>query len=185
VAGLSIDNLCARKYEFELRFKLPADAADPSQLVERLGEAGCDDALIGSGQPGRIALRFTREAKTAKTAIVSALRDVKRAIPDAKLIEAGPDFVGLSDVAELLGMSRQNLRKLMLAHPQTFPVPVHYGSTALWHLESVLLWLRGKGDYEISAELMDVAQVTLQINLIKAADRLDTPIQREVRSLVA
>ena len=32
---------------------------------------------------------------------------------------------------------------------------------------------------------MDVAHVTLQVNLIKAADRLDSPIQREVRPLVA
>jgi biotin operon repressor len=29
------------------------------------------------------------------------------------LAEAAPDFVGLTDVAELTGMSRQNMRKLM------------------------------------------------------------------------
>src|SRR5436309_11045073 len=86
------------EYEFELRFKLPTDDADADELVERLGEAGCDDALIGIGQPGRIALRFTREAESAKRAIVSALEDVKKVIPAAKLIEVGPDFVGLTDV---------------------------------------------------------------------------------------
>ena len=173
------------EYEFELRFRLPADAGDSAELVERLGEVGCDDAVVGIGQAGRVALRFTREAESAKRAIVSALEDVKKAIPTAKLIEAGPDFVGLSDVADLLGMSRQNIRKLMLAHPAAFPAPVHDGSTAIWHLEPVLLWLQGKGGYSISAELMDVAHVTLQVNLIKAADRLDSPIQREVRPLVA
>ena len=66
---------------------MPSVAADASELVERLGEAGCDDAMIGVGQPGRIALRFTREAESAKHAIVSALVDVKKAIPAAKLIE--------------------------------------------------------------------------------------------------
>jgi hypothetical protein len=79
------------EYDFELRFKLPADDTDADEVVERLGEAGCDDALIGVGQPGRIALKFAREAESAKRAIVSALEDVKKAIPAAKLIEAGPD----------------------------------------------------------------------------------------------
>jgi hypothetical protein len=173
------------EYDFELRFKLPADDTDADEVVERLGEAGCDDALIGVGQPGRIALKFAREAESAKRAIVSALEDVKKAIPAAKLIEAGPDFVGLTDVADMLGMSRQNMRKLMLAHAATFPAPIHEGSAAVWHLEPVLQWLRGKGGYEISQEQIDVAHIAMQINLVKAADRLDIPMQREVRTLVA
>ena len=173
------------EYEFELRFKLPTDDADAGDLVERLGEEGCDDALIGIGQPGRIALRFTREAESAKRAIVSALEDVKKAIPAAQLIEAGPDFVGLTDVADMLGMSRQNMRKLMLVHAANFPAPVHEGSAAIWHLEPVLQWLRNKGGYDISQEQIDVAHIAMQINLIKAADRLELPMQREVRTLVA
>jgi predicted DNA-binding transcriptional regulator AlpA len=168
-----------------LRFKLSADDADAGNLVERLGETGCDDAVIGIGQPGRIALRFTREAESAWRAIVSALEDVKKTIPGAKLIEAGPDFVGLTDVADTLGMSRQNIRKLMLTNAASFPAPVHEGSTAVWHLEPVLLWLQGKGRYNIGREKIEVAHVAMQINLIKAADCLDLPVQREVRGLVA
>ena len=173
------------EYEFELRFKLTADDTDADEVVERLGESGCDDALIGVGQPGRVALKFARDAESAKRAIVSALEDVKRAIPAARLIEAGPDFVGLTDVADMLGMSRQNMRKLMLAHAATFPAPIHEGSAAVWHLEPVLQWLRSKGGYGISQEQIDVAHIAMQINLVKAADRLDLPMQREVRTLVA
>jgi predicted DNA-binding transcriptional regulator AlpA len=173
------------EYEFELRFKLPADGTDAKELVERLGEAGCEDALVGIGQPGRIALKFTREAESAKRAIVSALEDVKKAISGARLIEAGPDFVGLTDVADMLGLSRQNIRKLTLAHAATFPAPVHEGSAAIWHLEPVLQWFRGKGGYNISQVQIDVAHIAMQINLVKAADRLELPIQREVRTLVA
>jgi predicted DNA-binding transcriptional regulator AlpA len=173
------------EYEFELKFKLQSDGADADELVERLGQAGCDDALVGIGQTGRIALNFTREAESAKLAIVSAIEDVKKAIPNAKLIEAGPDFVGLTDVADMLGMSRQNMRKLMLAHPASFPPPVHEGSSAVWHLEPLLVWLQSKGGYGIRQEQIDVAHVTLQINLIKAADRLELPMQREVRALIA
>jgi hypothetical protein len=173
------------EYEFELRFRVPADDADADELVERLGEAGCDDALIGIGQPGRIALRFSREAESAKHAIVSALQDVKKAIPAARLIEAGPDFVGLTDVADMLGVSRQNMRKLMLTHAASFPAPIHEGSAAVWHLEPVLQWLQDKGGYDISQQQVDVAHIAMQINLVKAADRLELPMQREVRILVA
>jgi len=172
------------EYEFELKFKLPADEVDPAEWVERLGEAGCDDALIGIGQPGRIALRFDREADSAKQALVSALEDVKKAIPGATLIEAGPDLVGLTDVAEMLGMTRQNMRKLMLTHAESFPAPVHEGSTTVWHLEPVLLWLRSRGDYRIEQRQIDVAHIAMQINLTKEAHRIELPVQRELRGLV-
>jgi hypothetical protein len=173
------------EYEFELKFSLLADDADAGELLERLGEAGCEDALVGIGQARRIALRFTREAESAKEAVFSALEDVKKAIPTAKLIEAGPDFVGLTDVADMLGVSRQNMRKLMLAHAATFPAPIHEGSAAIWHLEPVLEWLRSKGSYEISQQQIDVAHIALQINLIQATARLELPMQREWRALVA
>jgi hypothetical protein len=76
------------KYDFVLRFKVADEGADASDLVERLGEAGCDDAVVGIGQPGRIALNFTREADSAQQALISALEDVRRAVPAAELIEA-------------------------------------------------------------------------------------------------
>jgi hypothetical protein len=81
------------EYDFKLNFKLPADSPTADELVERLGAAGCDDSLVGIGQPGRIALDFSREAESAQEAIVSALADVKKAIPGAKLIEASPDCI--------------------------------------------------------------------------------------------
>jgi hypothetical protein len=80
------------EYDFVLKFKLAEGSADSNDLVERLGEAGCDDAVVGIGQPGRIALKFTREADSAQQAFISALEDVRRAIPDAELIEASPDL---------------------------------------------------------------------------------------------
>ena len=173
------------EYEFEFRFKLATQDADGGELVERLGAAGCDDALIGIGQPGRIALRFTREAESAKRAIISALEDVRKVIPDARLIEVGPDLVGLTDVAELLGVSRQNMRKLMLTHAASFPVPIHEGSAAVWHLESVLQWVSARGNYAIEQRLIDVALIAMQINLVKEVGQLELPIQNAIRALVA
>jgi len=172
------------EYEFTLSFKLAASEADTDTLIERLGAAGCDDALVGIGQSGRIALNFTREAGSAQEAIVSALRDVRKAIPDARLVEAGPDLVGLTDIAELVGVTRQNMRKLSLAYADSFPVPVHSGSVALWHLAHVLRWLSDRGGYEIELPIMEVAHVTMQINLVKEAALIERGVRQEVRDLV-
>jgi predicted DNA-binding transcriptional regulator AlpA len=173
------------EFEFGMKFKISVESADSKELVERLGEAGCDDAVIGTGQPGRVALDFARKARSVKEAIISALRDVKKAIPEAELIEVTPDFVGLTDVAELVGVSRQNMRKLMLTHPATFPAPVHEGSASVWHLAHVLQWLAKQGDYAVKKPLLEVATMAMQINLVKEAQGLDGPVQKEVRVLVA
>ena len=74
------------EYIFTLKYQLADDDRDADGLVERLGAGGCDDALVGIGQPGRLALEFTREADNADAAVRSALADVRRAIPSATLI---------------------------------------------------------------------------------------------------
>ncbi|CAB3789609.1 helix-turn-helix transcriptional regulator [Pararobbsia alpina] len=173
------------EYTFTFKFQLSEEDCDHDELVERLGAAGCDDALIGVGQPGRIALEFTREATSAEAALVSALSDVKGVIPSARLIEAAPDFVGLTDVAEVVGVSRQNMRKLMLTHATSFPAPIHEGSTTVWHLAAVLSWLKSKGNYELKQQIFDVAMAAMQINLAKEVLQITPRIQREVRALVA
>ncbi|KDC91288.1 hypothetical protein L518_1991 [Bordetella bronchiseptica MBORD675] len=126
------------EYTFTLKYQLADDDCDPDALIGRLGEVGCDDALVCIGQPGRLALEFTREAADADESVRSALANVRCTVPSARLIEVAPDLMGLTDVAEIVGVSRQNMRKLMLAHPGSFPAPVHEGSTSIWHLADVL-----------------------------------------------
>lgn len=53
------------EYLFTLKYQLADADSDLDALVERLGEAGCDDALVGMGLPGRLVLEFTREAASA------------------------------------------------------------------------------------------------------------------------
>ena len=158
-------------YEFTLKFLLPSHAADPEAHLEALGEAGCDDALVGVGQPGRIALDFTRTARSAFAAVASAVRDVRKAIPGAVLAEASPDFVGLTDVADIAGFTRQNMRKLMLANVSSFPAAVHDGNPALWHLASVLAWLQQR-QRPVDAALLDVARANMRINIAKETRQL-------------
>ncbi|MFQ6748738.1 DNA-binding protein, partial [Bordetella pertussis] len=54
------------EYLFTLKYQLADADSDLDALVERLGEAGCDDALVGMGLPGRLVLEFTREADSAE-----------------------------------------------------------------------------------------------------------------------
>lgn len=159
------------EYSFTLKYQLAEHDGDPDALVERLGAAGCDDALVGVGLPGRLALEFSREADSAEEAIHTALADVKKAIPSARLIEVSPDLVGLTDVADMVGISRQAMRKLMLAHRSTFPLPVHEGSASIWHLADVLYWLKARGGYRLDAGVLEVARVALALNIAKEAIR--------------
>ena len=99
------------EYIFTLTFTLPGTQDDPEQHLDALFEAGCDDAVVGTGTPGTIALEFNRDANSAANAIESAIHDVMKAIPDASLVEAKPDLVGLTDVDEILDCSRQNIRE--------------------------------------------------------------------------
>lgn len=172
------------KYDFALDFRLARADEDPDELVGRLGAAGCDDSTVGIGVPGAIGLLFTRDAESAQQAIISAISDVKRAIPDAELVEVGPDLAGLTDIAELVGVSRQNMRKLMVNHPIDFPAPVHGGSTTLWHLAPVLEWLIARG-YSIDQRLLDVARMAMQINLVKELQNLKQPVEERIRALLA
>ena len=173
------------EYEFTLKYRLAAARSDADELVERLGAAGCDDALLGIGQPGRIALDFSREARSAKAAVISAMKAVKKAIPTARLVEVCPDSVGLTDIAELVGVSRQNMRQLSLVHARNFPAPFHSGNVELWHLAHVLEWLKARGTYRIEQPLLDVALVAMQINLVKESKLIQGEVRREVRNLVA
>ena len=159
------------EYIFTLKYQLADHDCDPDALVERLGAAGCDDALVGVGLPGRLALEFSREADSAEEAMRSALSDVKSAVSSARLVEASPDLVGLTDVADVVGVSRQAMRKLMLSHRATFPVPVHEGSASIWHLAEVLQWLKGRGGYTIDAGVLEVAKVALTVNIAKETQR--------------
>jgi hypothetical protein len=173
-------------YEFTLKFSLPNPEAEPDQYIAALAAAGCDDALIGIGQSGRIALDFTRTAGSAFGAISSALRDVRRAIPKAVLVEASPDFVGLTDVADIAGFTRQNMRKLMIGNMSTFPVAVHEGKPALWHLATILTWLNEQQQRAVDGALLEVATTNMALNIAKETRKLPGAIlPKKLASLFA
>ena len=102
----------------------------------------------------------------------------------AKLVEANPDLVGLTDIAELLGFTRQNMRKLMIRSGAEFPPPVHDGKPAVWHLSKVLLWLKEKQTHQIEESLLDIASVSMQCNLLREMTQLDPKMSKKIRTLI-
>lgn len=174
-----------REYQFTLRFILPSVDLNADELVERLGEANCDDALIGIGHPGRVALEFVRWAESAQEALFSAIRDVSTALPSAEFVEAAPDLVGVTDVAEIVGCSRQNMRKLLLSRGTFAPAPVHEGTLTIWHLSTVLEWLRDRKGYRIADGMIDLARITMQLNVTADLRNLDGSLPDELRSIIA
>ncbi len=159
------------EYLFTVKVQLAGLESDTDAAIERLGAAGCTDALVGSGRAGRLALAFSRSAETAEQAVRSALAEIAEALPDGELIALSPDLVGLAEAAACVGISRQALRKLMLQHSATFPLPVHDGSSALWHLTELFSWFEPRG-YRLDPAAVELAAVAWQVNLERDHRRL-------------
>lgn len=163
-------------YDFILKFALPDPESDAGNYVADLEAAGCNDAVMGIGKKGRIALDFTRSAPSAREAVISAVKDVQRVIPHARLVEAEPDYVGLTELAEIFEFSRQNMRKIATSD-STFPMAVHEGKVGLFHLVEVLDWVektkRARVRQDLDGEmLMEVARANREINLATQINRL-------------
>jgi predicted DNA-binding transcriptional regulator AlpA len=173
-----------KEYEFTLKFDLRNQYAEPASFVDKLAENGCDDALIGIGKKGYIALDFIREANSAYDAVCSAISDIKKVIPNAVLVEASPDLVGQTDIAELLGCSRQNIRKLIERGAKNAPAPVHEGKYSLWRLANVLTWLQEEKNYPISDVLLEIAETNSQFNIISSLSKINSTHQEDIRVLV-
>ncbi|SAI74851.1 DNA-binding protein [Bordetella ansorpii] len=75
--------------------------------------------------------------------------------------------LGAMGCDDAVGVTRQNMRKLMINHATSFPTPVHEGSASVWHLAEVITWLQTRGKYETDALLLEVALTTMQVNAVK------------------
>jgi len=117
--------------------------------------------------------------------VLSAVLDVRLALPGATLIEAGPDYVGVSEVADLVRRSRQNIRKLLVGSGSWGPPPVHEGSSSLWHLAPVLLWLRDQKHYSIEDDLLDLATTNMQLNQVARESALGGEAEHRIRSVLS
>jgi hypothetical protein len=162
-------------FTFTLNFTLPDPEANPDRYLDALYDAGCDDAAVGVGQYGMIGMDFTRAAASAEDAIRSAVENVRAAIPGAALVQAGPDLVGLTEMAVIFGFSRQNMRKYATGQsgaPGPFPAPAILGDPSLWHLAAIVAWLRSNTNIQPATDVFEVAKAAAQLNFEVEGERV-------------
>lgn len=147
--------------------------------VDALHEAGCDDATLGSRDGASYAI-FDREADSFSDALRSAIRNVLRALPRARIVRVEPDdLVTMVTIAKRCGRTRESIRLLANDErgPGGFPPPVAYVDerTRLWHWPDVAHWLNehGKARLEIDSEAADlVAAMNAAFDLRDHSGRL-------------
>lgn len=166
-------------FEFTLVYLLPDEKLVADEHLDALFEAGCDDALLGVGKAGRMALEFAREATDAASAFASAKGNVETAIPGAQLIEVQPDIVGASEIATLAKCSRQNVRK-QLEKISTLAAPIYAGSGhTLWHLSLLNHYLAQQTTLAISPQAYEISKVAMSANTAIQKHLLATLPERE------
>jgi hypothetical protein len=90
----------------------------------------------------------------------------------------------VTEVAEFVGRTRQNIRKLLLTCAAYTPAPVHEGNPSLWHLADLLVWLKDQKSYSIQTDLMDLAWTNKQVNIAASQYNADSSMQEAVRVLL-
>lgn len=151
-----------REYDFTLL--LDADAIT-EELERALFEGGCDDATIAL-RFGCVYLSFTRERDSLLAAVISAIRDVRKAGFAVRRIDSC-NLVTQAEIATRTGRSRQVIHNYVNGNrgPGGFPPPVCHiddDHAPLWYWCEVASWL-SEHDM-ISKEDQDQALVVDLVN---------------------
>ncbi|AUQ41254.1 MULTISPECIES: helix-turn-helix transcriptional regulator [Yersiniaceae] len=137
-------------------------------LEDALYENGCDDALIGA-YGNSVYIEFDREAESLDEAITSAIDNIETAGIGAIVESVDSALVGLSDIAEITGMSRQAITMLKdgTRGSGDFPCPVQRikGQSPLWDWANIADWLMKNGRLSEDSELVVNANTLSKWNL--------------------
>ena len=88
------------------------------------------------------------------------------------------------DVAELLGLTRQNMQKLMVNSGARFPEPLHEGKASIWHLANILIWLKNQELYPVLEDLLELAKTNMQLNIAKEMQYLEHSFNKNLQSSI-
>lgn len=154
--------------------------------LEALFEAGCDDALFGTRDHIQYA-DFDREALNFAEAIGSAIRDIERAVPGARVLHIEPEeLVSLTAIAKRTGRTRECVRLWAEGRrgPGGFPSAVRWvdAKTRVWRWSDVVEWLT-KAGVQVEAGLGDVDVIVTFNGLLEAIHHI--PRLEDERSAVA
>ena len=134
-------------------FTLIVDGPDlqDQPMNDRLFEAGCDDATVGSSD-GVQYVDFDREAEALDDAILSAIDDLEKleGVEVVRIADAG--LASLADIAARVGRTRESVRLLVSGArgPGNFPKPVTDPRSRyrLWRWSDVAGWFNAsRGEF--------------------------------------
>ncbi len=136
----------ARESVYDFTLVLTGITELAPEAEDALFEAGCDDATI-SVHSGRVFLTFSRVAPSLKEAVLSAIRNVKKANIGADVLRVDIcNLVTQADIARKIGRSRQLIHQYIagVRGPGGFPGPACDISdgTPLRYWCEVASWLR-------------------------------------------
>jgi hypothetical protein len=135
--------ICEQEYDFALSLFGVTELT--RNVEDALFEAGCDDATLSWGY-GRLFLEFTRSAPSLGEAILSAIRDVRKAKIGADVLMIDEcNMVTQAEIASRSGHTRQYISQLIngTRGPGGFPPPhCHLTETVqLWAWCEVSYWM--------------------------------------------
>lgn len=156
----------AREREYDFALILTGVRELTTEVENALFEAGCDDATL-SVQYGSIYMEFSRTAASLKDAILSGIRDVRKAGIGVDVWRVdGCNLVTLAEIARRVRRSRQLVHQYMTGKrgPGGFPAPECNltDGQPLWAWCAVSYWL-WQNDMIRPEELQD-AEIVAAIN---------------------
>lgn len=162
---------CSREFDFALVLDGLNDLTD--DVMDRLFKAGCDDATF-SLRYGRVFAEFSRNATSYSEAVLSAIRDVRRASVGADLLRVNEcDLVTAADIARRIERSRQLVSQYIKGErgPGNFPPPECWISDEqpLWAWCAVSHWL--VENQLVRAEVHEQARFAWVVNEWLSAQR--------------
>jgi len=163
-----------------------------TEVEDALFDAGCDDATL-SIQHGRLYLEFSRRAKSLEAAILSAIRDVRKAkIVGAYVLRVDDcDLVTPSEIARRIKRTRQQVHQYMTGErgPGGFPPPeCHLTEGAPLYAWCGVSWWLAQNDIIRPEEGWNAEVVAAINNSLQSAQqrarqpKLVSAIERELQS---
>ena len=164
-----------------------ADLQDES-VIDRLFEAGCDDALVGSTD-GVQFIDFDRDAASLDAAVLSAVADVEQVSGVQVVRLAGAGLVSIADIAARIGRTRESVRLFVSGArgPGNFPAPVTHPRARyrLWRWADVDRWLErqvGEDALETREEHL-LSAINACLELRQEGRRLDAGARDRLQTL--
>ena len=181
---------CEYEHEHDFALVLSGVTELTQEVQDALFEAGCDDATI-SVRAGRVYITFSRNGRSAKNAILTAIQNVKNARVGADVLRVDVcNLVTQADIARKIGRSRQLVHQYItgIRGPGSFPPPVCNitDGVPLWYWCEVAYWLRQNDmiSHNVATEAQEVALINVVLEM-RYHRKLDPMLSEEILQSLA